>query len=99
MRSMMKFFLSKKGVLDGFVPTVTTFLVVVLVVAIGASILSTVQTTAGSTNGSIQGGNAAYNITGAGSGGLLQISSYLPIIGLVLVAAIVIGLLMKAFNQ
>lgn len=89
---MEKKSMGKKGLsLGDLAPLAITFVVVVIVVGIGASILSTV--------GATQTANsAAANATRDGNAGLIQISSYFPILGLVIVAAVVIGVLVNAFR-
>lgn len=93
-------FLNKKGesALDSFKPIIITFVVAAVVIAIGGAIVSSLQTTAGANNGSAAGGNAVWNITGQGGAGMTQLSSYLPILGLVVIAALVISFLVMAMR-
>ncbi len=69
-----------------------TLVVTAIVVGIGATILSSIQNT--QTVGSV-----AYNSSGYGLTGLQTLSSYMPTIALVAVAAVVIGIILVFFTQ
>ena len=66
------------------------FVVFVVCVAIGGSVLAGVQT--GQTANSV-----AYNATGAGLTGISNLAAQAGVIGTILGAVIIIGLLMNAF--
>jgi hypothetical protein len=99
--------------LGDLVPVAVTFVVVGLVLAFGTNILSDVRsdfvtrTTAcgtnstGGTSGTIlytQCGND-YNSTTQAMAGNSNVSEKLPLLGLVIAAAIIIGVLLKSFQQ
>ena len=78
--------INKKGNINDMVPFVLSFIVVVIVVALGGSILGTFQST--------QTVNSnAYNVTGQGLTGVSTFGSYLPVIAIVLVIAVIVGIL------
>ena len=67
------------------------FAVIAITLAIGATILAQVQTT--------QTANTiAYNATGFGLTGTQTMSQWLPIIAVIIAAAIVIGIIVTAFR-
>lgn len=68
------------------------FVVFVVTVSIGGSVLAGVQT--GQTSGSV-----AYNSTGYGLTGISNLASQSAVIGTILGAVIIIGLLMSAFMK
>jgi len=78
-----------------------SLVIAVIVLGIGASILANIQSSADtSVNLSDTGTwNAAYNATGSGIAGLSTMSSYVPTIALVAVAAIVIGIIIVFFGR
>ena len=67
------------------------FALVAIVLGIGATILSSVQAT--QTSNSI-----AYNASGYGLTGTNTLATWLPIIAVIVAAAIVIGILVAAFR-
>ena len=67
------------------------FAVVAITLAIGATILTQVQTTQTS-------GTTAYNATGYGLTGTKTMSEWLPIIAVIIAAAIVISIIVNAFR-
>ena len=80
--------------LQDLLPAVIAFVLIAIVGAIGALILVNFQTNIG-----IVGGNyIAYNAVGQGITGITTIMSYLPLIALVIVAAILIGIVLVAFS-
>ena len=68
-----------------------TLVVTAIVIGIGATILTSIQ------NGQVVG-TVAYNSSGYGLTGLQTISSYMPTIALVAVAAVVIGIILVFFT-
>jgi hypothetical protein len=76
-----------------------TGLAIVLVVAtialgMGALVLDEIQDT-----GSITDGSYAYNATEEGLSGLDTASGFLPVIAIVVVAAIIIGIVVSSFGR
>jgi len=67
------------------------FAVVAIVLGVGATILTQVQSTQTS-------GTTAYNATGYGLTGTSTMSQWLPIIAVIIAAAIVIGIIVTAFR-
>ena len=87
----MKLIHNKKGQAPsiGNLPTFAVLLVVAgVTIAIGAQVMSTIQTNAGFTANS-----SADNATINALDGLNQMSSFLPTIGIVLAAIVILGLL------
>ena len=86
--------MNKKGYSLGQLPQITLlFIISVLVLSIIGDIVANVfanQTGTGVTN-------VAKNVSGSGLFGLKQIGLYLPTIGIVLAAAIIISVLISAF--
>ncbi len=84
---------NKKGAmtLSDLAPAAIAFVFIAVVIAVGASILDGVQE--GQTNGT-----AAYNATSEGVSALGELSGWLPLIALVIAAAVVIGVL-SFFNR
>ena len=79
---------NKKGQMGGLgeLPKVAiVFVVVAIVFGIGFTILNTQQ-------GTYTAGSYAYNATVAAQNGMSQITGYLPTIGLVVAAAVVIAI-------
>ncbi len=74
-----------KGQLSGAMGTVITLVLLTIVLGIGATVLSEVQ-------GTQTANSIAYNSTTKGLEGLETFSNFLPVIAIVVVAAIVIGL-------
>lgn len=66
------------------------FVVFVVVVGVGASILAGVQ-------GTQTAGTTAYSATGAGLTGLFNLGNQSGTIGLIIGAAVIIGILVSAF--
>ena len=77
----------KKGNINDMVPFVLAFIVVVIVVALGGSILGTFQSTQ-------VANSAAANVTAQGLLGISTFGSYLPVIAIVLVIAVIVGILL-----
>jgi hypothetical protein len=69
-----------------------TFVVTAIIVGIGATILTSIQSTQAS-------GTVGYNASGYGLTSLNTIASYLPIVGLVAVAAVVVGIVLVFFMR
>jgi len=67
------------------------FAVVAIVLGVGATILTQVQ-------GTQTSGTTAYNATGYGLTGASTMSQWLPIIAVIIAAAIVIGIIVTAFR-
>lgn len=65
-----------------------TVVVAAIILSMGASILSELQ-------GQQTENSLAYNITGSGTEGLVVFGNWIPLIALVLVAAIVIGIIVR----
>ena len=78
--------------LGDLVPVVIAF---GLVAIIGGVVLLILQNFA--TNSSVTAGSAAYNGIIYGVSGINQIMQFLPLIGLVVVAAVIIGVVVGAF--
>jgi NADH:ubiquinone oxidoreductase subunit 5 (subunit L)/multisubunit Na+/H+ antiporter MnhA subunit len=78
--------------LEDLLPAVVAFVLIAIVGAVGALILQNFQS-----NSSITANSIAYNATGYGLKGVNTIMSYLPLIALVIVAAILIGIVLLAF--
>ena len=78
--------------LEDLLPAVVAFVLIAIVGAVGALILQNFQS-----NSSITVNSIAYNATGYGLKGVNTIMSYLPLIALVIVAAILIGIVLLAF--
>lgn len=85
---MAKLMKNKKGAmtLSDLAPAAIAFVFIAVVLAVGASILGGVQE--GQTSGS-----TAYNATSQGIDSLEELSGWLPLIALVIAAAVVIGVL------
>ena len=69
-----------------------TLVVTAVVLGIGATILANIQATQ-------TAGSVAANATGYGLAGLNTLSSYLPTVALVAVAAVVIGIILVFFGR
>ena len=78
--------------LNDLLPAVVAFVLIAIVGAIGALILQNFQSSS-----SIVAGSSAYNAIGFGLTGVNTLLSYLPLIALVIVAAILIGIVLVAF--
>lgn len=78
--------------LGDLVPIGVSFVVIAIVLAFGQNILADVK--ADFTAGSLEA-----NSTGDGQTALDNVSEKLPLLGLVIAAAIIIGVLLKAFRQ
>jgi hypothetical protein len=82
---------TKKGfTLSDMSSIAVTFVVTAIIVGIGATILTSIQ-------GTQAAGTVAYNASGYGLTSLNTIASYLPIVGLVAVAAVVVGIVLFFF--
>ena len=68
------------------------FVVFVVTVSIGGSILAGVQS-------SQTAASVAYNATGKGLDGIANLAAQSPVIGTILAAVVIIGLLMSAFMR
>lgn len=78
--------------LEDLLPAVVAFVLIAIVGSVGALILQNFQSSSSITANSI-----AYNATGYGLKGVNTVMSYLPLIALVIVAAILIGIVLVAF--
>jgi len=88
---MKKLMETKKGFTIGDLGTIAISLgVAVIVVGVVASVVSTLQ--AGQTVGT-----AAHNASGYGLTALNTLSSYLPLVALAAVGAVVIGIIVRFF--
>lgn len=67
------------------------FCIVAVILGVGATVLTQVQTTQTS-------GTTAYNATGYGITGISTLSQWLPIIAVIVAAAIVIGIIVMSFR-
>ena len=67
------------------------FVVVAVILGVGATILTQVQTTQ-------TAATTAYNATGYGITGVGTLSQWLPIIAVIVAAAIVIGIIVQSFR-
>ncbi|MDE1833850.1 MAG: hypothetical protein KGH64_00775 [Candidatus Micrarchaeota archaeon] len=84
---------ASKGVgLDDLVPAVVAFVVIAIIGAIGALILQNFQT-----NSSVPVNSVAYNSIGFGISAVSTIMSFLPLLGLVIIAAAIISVVLLAF--
>ena len=88
---MKKLMETKKGFTIGDLGTIAISLgVAVIVVGVVASVVSTLQA-------SQTVGTAAYNASGYGLTSLNTLSSYLPLVALAAVGAVVIGIIVRFF--
>ena len=78
--------------LDELLPAVVAFVLIAIVGSVGALILQNFQSSS-----SIPANSVAYNATSYGLKGVSTMMSYLPLIALVIVAAILIGIVLVAF--
>lgn len=78
--------------LDELLPAVVAFVLIAIVGSVGALILQNFQSSS-----SIPSNSVAYNATADGLKGVSTMMSYLPLIALVIVAAILIGIVLVAF--
>jgi NADH:ubiquinone oxidoreductase subunit 5 (subunit L)/multisubunit Na+/H+ antiporter MnhA subunit len=78
--------------LEELLPAVVAFVLIAIVGSVGALILQNFQSSS-----SIPANSIAYNATSYGLKGVNTIMSYLPLIALVIVAAILIGIVLVAF--
>ena|SRR5579872_4224380 len=78
--------------LQDLVPVVIAFALIAIIGAVTLLILVAFQT-----NGSVTSGGAAYNGIGYGVSGINQIMTFLPLLALVVVAAVIIGVVVGAF--
>ena len=78
--------------LGDLVPIVITFALIAIIGAVSLLILQNF-----STNSSVTSGSAAYNGIYYGISGINQIMTFLPLIALVVVAAVIIGVVVGAF--
>ena len=84
--------LNKKGfTVQDLVPLAIAFVVIAIVLGMGATILSDIQ--AGQTTD-----KTAYNASGHGLESLEELSSWLPTIAIIVVAAIIIGIIILYFR-
>jgi len=88
--------MNKKGILQfgDMAGVALLFVVVGASLGIGAMVLSNIQGMSGFTNTS----SAEYVTLGNASSGIANLSSWLPIIGVILAASVVIGTLMFVFT-
>jgi uncharacterized membrane protein len=78
--------------MSDLLPAVVAFVLIAIVGSVGALILQNFQSSSSITANSI-----AYNAVGYGLNGVNTIMTYLPLIALVIVAAILIGIVLVAF--
>ena len=78
--------------LQDLLPAVVAFVLIAIVGSVGALILQGF-----STSSSVPANSIAYNATQYGLKGINTFMSYLPLIALVIVAAILIGIVLVAF--
>lgn len=78
--------------LEDLLPAVVAFVLIAIVGSVGALILQNFQNSS-----SVPKNSIAYNSTGYGLKGVNTVMSYLPLIALVIVAAILIGIVLVAF--
>ena len=78
--------------LQDLLPAVVAFVLIAIVGSVGALILQGF-----STSSSVTANSIAYNATQYGLKGINTFMSYLPLIALVIVAAILIGIVLVAF--
>lgn len=71
-------------------PIAIAFIIAVITVGIGAQIMGTI-------GGQFAAGSQTRLVVDNGTAGLSQLASYFPIIGLVLAAAIIIGIVYRSF--
>ena len=71
-------------------PAVIIVVVVILAASFSASILSSVQ-------GTQTAQSAAYNVTGYGLTTLINITTQMPNVGLIIIVAVIIGILVTSF--
>jgi hypothetical protein len=84
--------MDKRGYqLNDLLPIAIVLVVGIIAIAIGADIVQQV-------NAGQEGDSAADNVTTKGLEGFMEISNYLPTIGLVVAAALIIGILVSAFK-
>jgi len=84
--------MNKRGYkLADLMPVALIFVVASIAIGIGADVLSDIQT--GQTSGGY-----AYNTSDFGLTGLAELGSWIPTLALVVAAAIVIGVLVYAFQ-
>jgi len=76
--------------LQDLAPIAILFVVIAIVVSVGADVLSNIQE--GKTTDSVE-----YNATQYGLQGLEELSSWLPTLAIIIVAAIVIGIIAAWF--
>ena len=79
--------------LQDLLPAVVAFVLIAIVGSVGALILQGF-----STSSSVPANSIAYNATQYGLKGINTFMSYLPLIALVIVAAILIGIVLVAFS-
>lgn len=79
--------------LQDLLPAVVAFVLIAIVGSVGALILQNFQI-----SNSIAVNSVAYNATKYGLSGVSTLMSYLPLIALVIVAAILIGIVLVAFQ-
>ena len=78
--------------LGDLVPIVIAFALIAIIGGVSLLILQNFAT-----NGSVTSGSAAYNGINYGVSGINQIMQFLPLIALVVVAAVIIGVVVGAF--
>ena len=83
-----------KGQLSAMPDAVIALVLIAIVAAVGLLVLSNFQT-----NSSVTANSAAYNAIGQGISGVSTVTSFLSLIALVVVAAIIIGLVVYAFAR
>jgi hypothetical protein len=82
----------KAAGIQDLLPAVITFVLIAIVGAVGLLILASFLA-----NGNVGINTAANNAISYGVSGISTIMSYLPLIALVIVAAIIIGIVLVAF--
>jgi hypothetical protein len=90
---------SKKGQLAMLSVVAVTFVVVSIVIGFGSKITQDVATDFGEVAGPGLNGTMVTAITSNGTQALGKLAKYLPLLALVVAAAIIIGLVMTSFGQ
>lgn len=92
MLDKIKMLKSKKGyTIQDLVPLAIGFVVVAIVIGLGATILNNIQ-------GTQVSNSAAFNATGYGLTSLNTMSSYLPTLAIVTIAAVIVGIIIVYFR-
>lgn len=77
--------------LEDLLPVALLFVVATIAISIGADIIGNIQD-------SQTADGAAYNVSGYGLDGMLELGSWVPTLALVVAASIVIGVLVFSFT-